>query len=66
MKISLNGEKFETEADNLRDLCRALGFEEDAMIATAVDGDFVPKAARAGARLEQGCAVEIVAPRQGG
>lgn len=66
MRIRLNGEAFDTAAETLLDLVRALGYGEEAKIATAIDGDFVPRAARAGRRLAAGCAVEIVAPRQGG
>lgn len=66
MKIRLNGEAFETEAETLLDLVQALGYAEAERIATAVDGVFVPRSARAGRQLTNGCEVEIVAPRQGG
>jgi sulfur carrier protein len=56
----------ETGASNLRELCLELGHEEEAKIATAVNGEFVPRDMRSKRRLEDGDEVEIVAPRQGG
>lgn len=66
MKIRLNGAPIETAAETLLELVGSLGFDEAAKIATAVDGAFVPRAARAEWRLVEGCEVEVVAPRQGG
>jgi sulfur carrier protein len=65
LKITVNGEARATEARTLDDLCRELGLI-DAKIATALNGEFVPANARAGARLSEGDAVELVSPRQGG
>jgi sulfur carrier protein len=63
--IVLNGESAKTEARTLADLVAALGHGE-AQVATAVNGEFVPRSARGSTRLTEGDAVEIVAPRQGG
>lgn len=63
--IIVNGEPAETPAATLAELITLLGFAE-AEVATALNGDFVARAARAAARLETGDKVEIVAPRQGG
>ena len=63
--IVLNGEPAETAAATLAELLAELGFAE-AQVATALNGDFVPRAARAATRLGPGDRVEIVAPRQGG
>ena len=41
------------------------GFAE-AAVATALNGEFVPRAARAETRLAANDTIEIVAPRQGG
>lgn len=65
MKIIVNGEPRDTGAKTLQELCAALGLGE-ARVATAVNGDFVPAAAREGHTLAQNDRVEIVSPRQGG
>jgi sulfur carrier protein len=63
--ISVNGEAAQTTAATLADLIDELGFAEGA-VATALNGDFVPKAARSQTRLASDDRVEIVTPRQGG
>lgn len=65
MKITFNGETVTTRAHDLATLLveRGLG---DAYVATALDGRFVPAHAREGATLTEGCAVEALAPMQGG
>jgi sulfur carrier protein len=63
--IILNGEPTETEARTLADLIASLGFAE-AAVATARNGDFVPRGARAATTLAPGDKIEIVSPRQGG
>lgn len=65
MKIIVNGETQDTGARTLQDLCAALGLG-DMKVATAVNGDFVPAAARASHTLAQNDKIEIVTPRQGG
>lgn len=63
--IMVNGQPRETAARTLAELCAALGYG-GAKIATAVNGDFVAAANRAGTALASEDRVEIVAPRQGG
>jgi sulfur carrier protein len=63
--IVLNGELLETEARTLAELLDGHGFAPMA-VATAVNGDFVPREARAARLLAVGDTVEVVAPRQGG
>jgi sulfur carrier protein len=63
--IVLNGEPLETEARTLAELLDGHGFAPMA-VATAVNGDFVPREARAARLLAVGDTVEVVAPRQGG
>jgi len=63
--ILLNGEGLETDARTLAELVAGQGFAETA-VATAVNGAFVPREARAATLLAGGDRVEIVAPRQGG
>ena len=63
--IVVNGEEVETEAHTLAELVASRGFAEGE-VATALNGDFVPRQARAATQLARGDRVEIVAPRQGG
>ena len=65
MKLIVNGEPRDVAAATLADLCRVLDFDFDA-VATAVNGDFVPKGKRTATALAANDAVEIVSPRQGG
>ncbi len=65
MRITINGEKQETQAATLEQLCAALGYGEQR-IATAVNGEFVPAQQRRATRLRDNDKIEIVAPRQGG
>jgi sulfur carrier protein len=63
--ILVNGEATDTRAVSLADLVAELGFGENA-VATALNGEFVPRHARAAIQLSAADRVEIVAPRQGG
>jgi len=65
MKIQLNGASHDTNHPELAALVAALGHEADK-VATAVDGLFVARPARAATLLSEGCAVEILAPMEGG
>jgi len=65
LKILVNGEAAETGAATLAELLAELGYEA-SQVATARNGDFVPKAARGDTQLAADDAIEIVAPRQGG
>jgi sulfur carrier protein len=64
-RIRLNGERVETQARTLAELVAREGHAETS-VATAVNGDFVPRQERAATLLAEGDKVEIVAPRQGG
>lgn len=64
-KVIVNGSPATTRAATLAELVDELGFE-DARVATAVNGDFVPARARADTRLGADDRIEIVSPRQGG
>ena len=64
-RILVNGEATATQATTLAELLIELGYGERE-VATALNGAFVPRAARAAARLAPQDAVEIVTPRQGG
>jgi sulfur carrier protein len=65
MRIYLNGKTHEVEADTLADALKALDYA-DAIIATAVNGQFVQAAARNDFQLTDGDQIEVVAPMQGG
>lgn len=65
MKIIVNGAPHELSAETLDGLLATLGYG-DGPIATALNGAFVPKAARGATALNDGDRVEVVAPMQGG
>jgi sulfur carrier protein len=65
MQIAVNGEPREIAAANLAEALIALDFA-DAVVATALNGEFVPKRKRVETPLAEGDRIEIVAPRQGG
>jgi sulfur carrier protein len=64
-RVVVNGEATETGAATVAELVAELGYNED-QVATALNGDFVPRSARAQTKLSAGDNIEIVAPRQGG
>lgn len=65
MNITLNGAPCEIAASTLAEALIALDYSE-AIVATAVNGEFVPRRKRAETPLKAGDRIEIVAPRQGG
>jgi sulfur carrier protein len=65
MKLIVNGQPLEAEADTLATLVSELGYEGN-WYATALNSEFVPRARRADARLGDGDRVEILSPMQGG
>jgi sulfur carrier protein len=65
MKILVNGNWRDTGAVDLAGALIELGYAE-AVVATAVNGEFVPAASRPEARLSEGDHVEVLAPMQGG
>jgi sulfur carrier protein len=65
MKITLNGVEREINESSLDQALRELGYCEGA-IATAVNGQFIPKTQRLDIALSEGDRVEVVAPMQGG
>lgn len=65
MMIHLNGRPREVAAATLADLVAAEDVRPE-VVATALNGDFVPRDRRASTPLSDGDRVEIVAPRQGG
>ncbi len=65
MNLQVNGQWCEVRAADLAAALAELGFA-DAVLATAVNGQFVPAPERATATLAEGDRVEILAPMQGG
>ncbi len=65
MNVTVNGEAREVAASTLAAALEELGFGE-GRVATAVNGDFVPKPQRARQELKPGDSIEVVAPKQGG
>ena len=65
MKIEVNGEMRDIAADTLQGLLTELDWGA-ARVATALNGAFVPKSARADTRLRDGDRLEVLAPMQGG
>ncbi|MGA2042717.1 MAG: sulfur carrier protein ThiS [Roseiarcus sp.] len=65
MTVIVNGVARELAVATLAEALRALDYA-DAIVATALNGEFVPARARADAKIADGDRIEIVAPRQGG
>ena len=65
MRIRLNGEDIDTTAKDLAALIEDRGFDVVG-VATALNGEFVPRALRAETTLTEGDAVEVLRPMQGG
>lgn len=65
MRIEVNGEVREIAATTLAQALVDLGWGE-AKVATALNGEFVPAAARATQPLRDGDRIEVLAPMQGG
>ncbi len=65
MTLIVNGEPREVTARNLEEALQALDYA-DAIVATALNGEFVPARKREAVALSEGDRIEIVAPRQGG
>jgi len=65
MTIVVNGETRALDAKTLAAALEALGYD-DASVATALNGEFVPKRKRAETPVKDGDRLEVLAPRQGG
>jgi len=65
MRILLNGESVEILKTDLDEALLELGYNS-AVVATALNGEFVPVTLRAGTNLEPGDSIEVLAPMQGG
>lgn len=65
MQILVNGAWREVRPADLADVLAQLGYS-DAVVSTAVNGEFVAVGARAATALSDGDRVEVLAPMQGG
>ncbi len=65
MNIQVNGQWRELAAQDLSAALEELGLG-GAVIATALNGEFVPAGSRQGARLADGDRLEVLSPMQGG
>ena len=65
MKIIINGAELELDVATLAAALEVLDYG-GAVVATALNGQFVAARARAATQLAEGDRIEIVAPRQGG
>jgi sulfur carrier protein len=65
MRILVNGASREVRSADLSGALEELGYG-GTIIATAVNGEFVPATERGAARLAEGDALEVLAPMQGG
>ncbi len=65
MKILVNGAWRDTAATDVATALYELGYG-DAVVATALNGQFVPTGSRTDARLAEGDRLEVLAPMQGG
>lgn len=65
MIITVNGEPREIEAHCIARALDELGYR-GAVVATALNGEFVPIGRRSAAALHEGDRLEILAPMQGG
>jgi sulfur carrier protein len=65
MNILVNGKKRDVIAVDLSSALKELGYC-NSVIATALNGEFVPNAVRDTVRIAEGDRLEVVAPMQGG
>ena len=65
MRILVNGDSREISAADLERALTEMGFG-DAVVATALNGEFVAAGLRSVTALSEGDRVEVLAPMQGG
>jgi sulfur carrier protein len=65
MKLTINGEEQDVAAETLAALLSALDYEGD-WLATAVNGELVPRGERDRHVLKDGDRIEVLSPMQGG
>ncbi|KQZ15256.1 thiamine biosynthesis protein ThiS [Mesorhizobium sp. Root554] len=65
MKLIVNGESLDVDAETLAALMQALDYQ-GSWLATAVNGEVVPARDRGRCTLAEGDRVEILSPMKGG
>jgi sulfur carrier protein len=65
MRIKVNDKWLDTDCATLEALVDSLNYQAGA-VATAVDGNFIPRQQRPGHNLVSGMHIDIVGPMQGG
>ena len=65
MEVILNGKKTDTCAKNLKEFLLERNIDSTT-VATAVDGEFVPRTHHESQPLSAGVKLEVLAPMQGG
>lgn len=65
MRIVVNGAWRDTRAANLEAALKELGYG-DSVVATALNGEFIPAPSRTAVWLAEGDRLEVLAPMQGG
>lgn len=65
MHITVNAQPYDISGQTLADALIELGFANPA-IATAINGQFIPRQARKAVTLTNGDRVEVLVPMQGG
>ncbi|MGO9742413.1 MAG: sulfur carrier protein ThiS [Roseiarcus sp.] len=65
LTLIVNGEPVEIVSADLDEALAALGYA-DAIVATALNGEFAPRRERGEMPVGDGGRIEILAPRQGG
>ncbi|MGC0885046.1 sulfur carrier protein ThiS [Pantoea agglomerans] len=65
MRVELNGRTIETSATTLAELMAEQQIDPRT-VATALNGEFVPRSCYASQQLEAGNQLEILSPMQGG
>ncbi|CAO95818.1 sulfur carrier protein ThiS [Erwinia tasmaniensis] len=65
MNIQLNGSSIDTHARTLAELLRERQIDAGC-IASAVNGQFVPRSQYDSQPLTEGCELEVLSPMQGG
>jgi sulfur carrier protein len=65
MRIIVNGDPHETDAQTIESVLGELGLDR-AVVATALNGEFVTKARRRDTPVAEGDRLDVLAPMQGG
>lgn len=65
MRIELNGRVIDTHATTLVELLQEQQIDAGC-VASALNGEFVPRSQYAQRKIEAGCQVEVLSPMQGG